>query len=109
MYQRGLMRQVVSRRRNGARSALSPQQWSSRRAISYIPALLALLLLHCCGDSADRAPFRRRLTTWRISPRWYILGLTLVPLTPQQESRSPRSGAESSPSTSSGSPSYRSS
>jgi membrane protease YdiL (CAAX protease family) len=48
--------------------------------ISYIPAVLAVLLLRADENAGDRETFRRRLTTWRLRPRWYLLGLTVVPL-----------------------------
>ena len=48
--------------------------------ISYIPAVLAVVLLRVDGDADERRAFRRRLTNWRIAPRWYVLGLVLLPL-----------------------------
>ena len=47
--------------------------------ISYIPAALAMVLLRVEGDAVERRAFRRRLTTWRIAPRWYVLGLVILP------------------------------
>jgi membrane protease YdiL (CAAX protease family) len=47
--------------------------------ISYIPAVLAVLLVRLGGEADDHRAFRRRLTTWRIGWRWYILGLLIVP------------------------------
>jgi CAAX protease family protein len=47
--------------------------------ISYIPAVLAVLLLRGGGDADERRAFRRRLTAWRIGVHWYIAGLVMVP------------------------------
>jgi membrane protease YdiL (CAAX protease family) len=47
--------------------------------ISYIPAVLAGLVLRIGGDADDRRAFRRRLTRWRIGLRWYVTGVVLVP------------------------------
>ena len=47
--------------------------------ISYIPTLLAVLMLRVGGDAEERGAFRRRLTRWRVGLRWYVTGVVLVP------------------------------
>ena len=34
--------------------------------VSYVPAVLAVLVLRVWGTDAERAAFKRRLTTWRV-------------------------------------------
>jgi hypothetical protein len=47
--------------------------------ISYIPALLAMLVR--IGDNTNgRQAFRRRLTTWRVHWRWYVLAAQAGPV-----------------------------
>ena len=48
--------------------------------ISYIPALLAMLLVRIYDDIDGRQAFRRRLTTWRVHPRWYVLAVLAGPV-----------------------------
>jgi uncharacterized protein len=48
--------------------------------ISYIPALLAVLVLHRSGSSEDWRAFRQRLATWRVGLRWYAVALVILPL-----------------------------
>ena len=48
--------------------------------ISYIPALLAVLVLHRRGSSEDWRVFRQRLATWRVGRRWYAVALVTLPL-----------------------------
>jgi uncharacterized protein len=48
--------------------------------ISYIPALLAVLVLHRSGSSEDWHAFRQRLATWRVGLRWYAVALVTLPL-----------------------------
>lgn len=48
--------------------------------ISYIPALLAALVLHRNGSSEDWRAFRQRLATWRVGLRWYAVALVTLPL-----------------------------
>jgi hypothetical protein len=43
--------------------------------ISYIPALLAVLVLRRSGSSEDWRAFGQRLTTWRVGLRWYAVAL----------------------------------
>jgi membrane protease YdiL (CAAX protease family) len=50
--------------------------------ISYIPAVLAVLLVRVGADAEERQGFRRRLTAWRIGLRWYVLAIVLVPAAP---------------------------
>jgi membrane protease YdiL (CAAX protease family) len=47
--------------------------------ISYIPAVLAVLMLRVGGDAGERRAFRRQLTAWRIGLGWYIVGGVMVP------------------------------
>ena len=47
--------------------------------ISYIPAVLAVLLVRLGGEADDHRAFRQRLTRWRIGWRSYILGLLILP------------------------------
>jgi membrane protease YdiL (CAAX protease family) len=47
--------------------------------ISYIPAVLAVLMLRVGADAGERRAFRRRLTAWRIGPGWYLTGVVMVP------------------------------
>lgn len=46
--------------------------------ISYVPALLAVLLSRVDGDAGESRAFRKRLTAWRIGPRWYLVALIAV-------------------------------
>lgn len=48
--------------------------------ISYIPALLAVLVLRRSGSSEDWRAFRQRLTRWRVGLRWYAVALVTLPL-----------------------------
>jgi uncharacterized protein len=48
--------------------------------ISYIPALLAVLVLRRSGSAEERRAFRRRLTTWRVGLSWYVVALLILPL-----------------------------
>ena len=48
--------------------------------ISYIPALLAVLVLRRSGSSEDWRAFRQRLTTWRVGLRWYAVALVTLSL-----------------------------
>jgi membrane protease YdiL (CAAX protease family) len=48
--------------------------------ISYIPALLAVLMVRRSGNAEERQAFRKRLTTWRVGLRWYAVALLLLPL-----------------------------
>jgi uncharacterized protein len=48
--------------------------------ISYIPALLAVLVLRRGGSAEEWQAFRRRLTTWQVGLRWYGIALLLLPL-----------------------------
>lgn len=47
--------------------------------ISYVPALLAVLLVRTDPDPAERRAFRRVLTLWRVAPRWYLAALVVGP------------------------------
>jgi membrane protease YdiL (CAAX protease family) len=51
--------------------------------IGYIPALLAVLVLHRSGSSEDWRAFRQRLTRWRVGLRWYAVALVTLPLVHQ--------------------------
>ena len=62
-----------------ARLPVSPVSLVVALPISYIPAVLAGLMLHIGGDADDRLAFRRRLTRWRIGLRWYVTGVVLAP------------------------------
>jgi len=48
--------------------------------ISYIPAVLAVLMVRADADPDARSAFRRRLTVWRIRPRWYVVAILVVTL-----------------------------
>jgi uncharacterized protein len=48
--------------------------------ISYIPALLAVLVLRRSDSSEECRAFHRRLTTWRVNIRWYVVALIALPL-----------------------------
>ena len=45
--------------------------------ISYVPAALAVWLVR--SDPDESRAFRRRLTRWRLRPRWYVLALMVGP------------------------------
>jgi membrane protease YdiL (CAAX protease family) len=48
--------------------------------ISYVPALLAVLVLRRSGSSKDWRAFRQQMTAWRIGYRWYGVALVTLPL-----------------------------
>ena len=48
--------------------------------ISYIPAALAVLMVRLGEDADERRAFRRRLRTWRLPVRWYMVALLGLPL-----------------------------
>ena len=48
--------------------------------VSYVPALLAFVVLRMAGSAEERAAFRRRVTTVRVGLRWYVLALFILPL-----------------------------
>ncbi|MEZ4681498.1 MAG: type II CAAX endopeptidase family protein [Caldilineaceae bacterium] len=48
-------------------------------AMSYVPALVAWLVLRKSGAADKRQAFRQRLRTWRVGWRWYGVALLLIP------------------------------
>ena len=47
--------------------------------VSYVPAVLAVLVLRVWGTDAERAAFKRRLTTWRVGWRWVVVAVVALP------------------------------
>lgn len=47
--------------------------------MSYVPALVAWLVLRRTGTADERLAFRQRLRTWRVGWRWYGVALLLIP------------------------------
>jgi membrane protease YdiL (CAAX protease family) len=48
--------------------------------ISYVPTLMAVIVLRVAGSDEERRAFRERLTTFRVGARWYVVALLLLPL-----------------------------
>lgn len=49
-------------------------------AMSYVPALIAWLMLRLAGTADERQAFRQRLRTWRVGWHWYSVALLLIPV-----------------------------
>ena len=49
-------------------------------AVSYVPALIAWLVLRIAGTTDERQAWRRRLTRVRVGWHWYALALLTLPL-----------------------------
>jgi membrane protease YdiL (CAAX protease family) len=48
--------------------------------MSYVPALVAWLVLRVDGTPEERQAFRQRLRTWRVGLHWYLVALLLIPV-----------------------------
>ncbi|RIK37246.1 MAG: hypothetical protein DCC55_24900 [Chloroflexi bacterium] len=48
-------------------------------AMSYVPALVAWLVLRMTGSQEERRAFWQRLRTWRVGLRWYLVALLITP------------------------------
>ena len=49
-------------------------------AVSYIPALMAWIVLRIAGTTEERQAWRRRITRVRVGWRWYAVALLTLPL-----------------------------
>ena len=45
--------------------------------VSYVPAVVAWIILRVAGSTDERRAFRRRLTTVRVGWRWYAFAIVL--------------------------------
>ena len=45
--------------------------------VSYVPAVVAWIILRVAGSADERRSFRRRLTTVRVGWRWYAFAIIL--------------------------------
>src|SRR5262245_46800960 len=48
--------------------------------VSYVPALMAWIVLRATGTPEERLAWRRRLTRVRVGWRWYVVGIVALPL-----------------------------